>query len=87
MQALQRQAIGTHRMIARMQPGNTIMKVRRLAVALELRYAAVDMAIDSGGNLVFFEANHSGQWGYIEKETGHPITQSIAEELVSRAQA
>jgi glutathione synthase/RimK-type ligase-like ATP-grasp enzyme len=64
---------------------DTIGKVRKLVAALDLRYAAIDMAIDSGGNLVFFEANHSGQWGYVEKETGHPITQSIAEELVSHA--
>ena len=66
---------------------DTVAKVRKLVAALNLRYAAVDMAIDSAGNLVFFEANHSGQWGYVEKETGHPITQSIAEELVGHARA
>lgn len=64
---------------------DTASRVRSLVSALNLRYAAVDLAIDSDDRLVFFEVNHSGQWGYVEKETGLPISQSIAEELINHA--
>ena len=60
-------------------------QVRELAAALNLRYAAIDLALTRLGELFFFEANPSGQWSYVEAETGHPITQAISEELVCNA--
>ncbi|WP_185910661.1 MULTISPECIES: hypothetical protein [Xanthomonas translucens group] len=65
----------------------TISKIRQLTSAMNLRYAAIDMAIDRRGDLVFFEVNHSGQWGYVERETGIPVTQSIASKVVAYAKA
>ncbi len=65
----------------------TINKVHRLTNMMNLRYAAIDMAVDKFGDLIFFEVNHSGQWGYVEKETGIPVTQAIASKVVAYAKA
>lgn len=63
----------------------TTGKIRRMVEIMGLRYAAIDMAIDSSGDIFLFEVNPSGQWGYVEMETGLPIGEAIAEELVNHA--
>lgn len=47
-----------------------------------LRYAAFDFSVSPDGAWWFLEANPSGQWEWIEQETGVPITEAIADELV-----
>ena len=48
---------------------------------LGLIYAAIDMAIDSEGNHVFFEVNPGGQWLFIEIATDLPISDAMADSL------
>ncbi|MEU6380720.1 ATP-grasp ribosomal peptide maturase [Streptomyces sp. NPDC046909] len=47
----------------------------------ELAYGAFDFAEDADGTWWFLECNQSGQFGFVEVETGQPIARSIAEWL------
>ncbi|MEV0244520.1 ATP-grasp ribosomal peptide maturase [Streptomyces sp. NPDC050674] len=47
----------------------------------ELSYGAFDFVEDSDGTWWFLECNQSGQFGFVEVETGQPIARSIAEWL------
>ncbi|MFR9794907.1 ATP-grasp ribosomal peptide maturase [Streptomyces sp. MS06] len=51
----------------------------------ELAYGAFDFAEDSDGTWWFLECNQSGQFGFVEVETGQPIARSIARWLGSPA--
>ncbi|MBW8818815.1 MAG: hypothetical protein JF598_11425, partial [Streptomyces sp.] len=42
---------------------------------------AFDFAEDGDGTWWFLECNQSGQFGFVEVETGQPIARSIAEWL------
>ncbi|MFJ6080135.1 ATP-grasp ribosomal peptide maturase [Streptomyces sp. NPDC092369] len=46
-----------------------------------LSYGAFDFAEDSDGTWWFLECNQSGQFGFVEVETGQPIARTIAEWL------
>ncbi|MGW5639111.1 ATP-grasp ribosomal peptide maturase [Streptomyces sp. NPDC003832] len=46
-----------------------------------LAYGAFDFAEDTDGTWWFLECNQSGQFGFIEVETGQPISESIAQWL------
>lgn len=52
----------------------------------ELSYGAFDFAEDADGTWWFLECNQSGQFGFIEVETGQPIARTIAEWLSQPAQ-
>ncbi|MER6205535.1 ATP-grasp ribosomal peptide maturase [Streptomyces sp. NPDC001073] len=47
----------------------------------ELAYGAFDFAEDADGTWWFLECNQSGQFGFVEAETGQPIARTIAEWL------
>ena len=47
----------------------------------ELAYGAFDFAEDGDGTWWFLECNQSGQFGFVEAETGQPIARTIAEWL------
>lgn len=47
-----------------------------------LIYAALDFIITPKNEYVFLEINPSGQWGWIEKETGYPITNTLVDCLM-----
>lgn len=49
--------------------------------AFGLVYAAFDFAIDSTGEWVFLEANTAGQYGFLEMNTGVPISDALADVL------
>ena len=49
---------------------------------LGLAYGAFDFILDKNDEVLFLEVNPSGQWGWIEHETGLPITRAIAELLI-----
>ncbi|MEV0638285.1 ATP-grasp ribosomal peptide maturase [Streptomyces sp. NPDC050619] len=60
----------------------------RLATAIqayvrdaELAYGAFDFAEDADGTWWFLECNQSGQFGFVEVDTGQPIALSVAEWL------
>ncbi len=48
-----------------------------------LRFGAFDFGVTSKGELVFFECNPSGQWGWIEARTEMPITAALVTLLLN----
>lgn len=63
-------------------PDDVAAGVRSYLERFGLRYAAFDFSVTPDGAWWFLEANPSGQWEWIEEETGVPITDAIADELV-----
>lgn len=53
--------------------------------AFGLVFGAFDFSVTSDGRWWFLECNPAGQWGWIAKETGLPIAEVIAAELVRAA--
>ncbi|MFJ8790719.1 ATP-grasp ribosomal peptide maturase [Streptomyces sp. NPDC102462] len=49
----------------------------------ELAYGAFDFAEDADGIWWFLECNQSGQFGFVEMDTGQPIARAIAQWLAS----
>jgi glutathione synthase/RimK-type ligase-like ATP-grasp enzyme len=45
---------------------------------LGLVYSSMDLIRQPNGDLVFLEANPSGQWTFLEAQTGFPITEAMA---------
>src|SRR5699024_8018709 len=52
-------------------------------VTLQLCYAAFDFVVTPDGQWVFLECNPGGQFGWIEDETGLPITETLGDVLAS----
>lgn len=61
--------------------------VRTYMREAELAYGAFDFAEDRDGTWWFLECNQSGQFGFVEADTGQPIAQAIAEWLSLPASA
>lgn len=59
--------------------------VRAYMGKAELAYGAFDFVEDADGTWWFLECNQSGQFGFIEVDTGQPISLSIAEWLARPA--
>jgi glutathione synthase/RimK-type ligase-like ATP-grasp enzyme len=55
----------------------------RLVEQLELCYGAIDMILTPDGRYVFLEINPSGQYLWIEQETGLPISAAICDFLMT----
>jgi glutathione synthase/RimK-type ligase-like ATP-grasp enzyme len=55
--------------------------VRTYLREAELSYGAFDFAEDADGTWWFLECNQSGQFGFVEVDTGQPIARTIAEWL------
>jgi glutathione synthase/RimK-type ligase-like ATP-grasp enzyme len=47
-----------------------------------LQFGAIDMILDNSGKYYFLEINPNGQWGWIEKRTGHKLTEALADLLI-----
>ncbi|WP_112468847.1 ATP-grasp ribosomal peptide maturase [Streptomyces triticisoli] len=62
-------------------PPRVAAAVRTYLREAELVYGAFDFAEDADGTWWFLECNQSGQFGFIEVETGQPIARTIAEWL------
>ena len=54
----------------------------RLVEACGLTYGALDFVVSPEGERIFLEINPSGQWGWIERALGLPITDSILDALL-----
>lgn len=65
-------------------PASVASRLRALVGALGLSYAAIDLRRRDDGAHVFLEANPSGQWLFVERRTGLPITEAIAALLAGR---
>ncbi|WP_405558328.1 ATP-grasp ribosomal peptide maturase [Streptomyces sp. NBC_01171] len=59
-------------------PPRVAVSVRRYLKAAELAYGAFDFAEDADGTWWFLECNQSGQFGFVELDTGQPIAETIA---------
>lgn len=62
-------------------PSEVEKGLRRYMACLGLIYAAVDFAIDTDGRWCFLESNSSGQYGWLEVQTGAPITTALTDLL------
>ncbi|WAX76475.1 ATP-grasp ribosomal peptide maturase [Streptomyces sp. KMM 9044] len=62
-------------------PPRVADSVRAYLRKAELTYGAFDFAEDADGTWWFLECNQSGQFGFVEVETGQPIARTVAEWL------
>jgi glutathione synthase/RimK-type ligase-like ATP-grasp enzyme len=49
-----------------------------------LEFGCIDMILTPDGEYVFLEINPSGQWLWVQKKTGLPIAEAIADLLITR---
>ncbi len=47
-------------------------------------FGALDFAVDDAGSWWFYEINPNGQWFWIERQTGLPISAALAKLLEGR---
>jgi hypothetical protein len=64
-------------------PAAVVNKILRLQQVLGLRYSAIDLALTSDGEYVFFEVNTGGQFLFAEIHGGQQIASALAGALVS----
>ncbi len=62
-------------------PAEIEQKLHVFMKRCHLSFGAVDMILTPEGEYIFLEVNPSGQFGWIEKLTGLPISKAIAETL------
>jgi glutathione synthase/RimK-type ligase-like ATP-grasp enzyme len=86
-----RMALGEAQVAAIELPGDVRERLLALMRALGLTYGAVDMRRTDDGQYLFLEVNPAGQWLFVERLTGLPISQAVTDELArldhSRARA
>jgi len=56
----------------------------RLVESMGLVTGALDFLIDSDNKFLFLEINPAGEWGWLERDLGFPISDAIADELLRR---
>ncbi len=59
-------------------PGRIAVAVREYVALASLAYAAFDFAEDEDGVWWFLECNQGGQFGFVELETGQPVSEAVA---------
>lgn len=64
-------------------PAGVSLKIHNFMNRCGLAFGAIDMIVTPDGKYVFLEVNQSGQFGWIEELTKLPISESIAEALVT----
>jgi hypothetical protein len=62
-------------------PTDVVDGVRQLMAAMDLVYGALDFVVGPNGAWTFLEINAGGQFGFIEDETGAPLTAQLADLL------
>lgn len=62
-------------------PPEVCQAIRRLVRIMGVRFAALDLGLTAAGDIIFFEANVTGNWLWIEQEAGLPITEAIVQAL------
>lgn len=58
-------------------PANITELCINLVKRLNLKFGAIDLALDLNGGYVFFEINPNGQWGWIEKALEYNISGAL----------
>lgn len=66
-------------------PDDQKERCRDYLEAYGLRYGAFDFIEDSDGKITFLECNPNGQYGWLEAQLGLPISQALANELITIA--
>jgi hypothetical protein len=66
-------------------PDDVRVAVSALLARLDLPFGAFDFVVTPECQWVFLEVNPNGQWGWIEDQTGLPITIAIADHLTAGA--
>jgi glutathione synthase/RimK-type ligase-like ATP-grasp enzyme len=51
----------------------------KIVNSLRLRYGAIDFVVDKRSRLIFLEINPTGDWYWIERQTGLPITEAMVD--------
>lgn len=64
-------------------PDAVAARLLALTARLGLVYGAVDMRQTPEGDYVFLEINPAGQWLFVEYRTGQPISEALADALIS----
>jgi len=64
-------------------PSDIKEKCIRLTKMLGLKYSAMDFIYDPDGNYWFLEVNPNGLWMWIEQLSGLPISEAIADLLIT----
>ncbi len=64
-------------------PQATVERIQSLMAALDLVYGAIDLIRTPDGAYVFLEVNPSGEWGMLERDIGVPISDALAEALLT----
>jgi glutathione synthase/RimK-type ligase-like ATP-grasp enzyme len=62
-------------------PTAIVTGVRKLMAELDLVYGALDFVVGPEGEWTFLELNAGGQYGWVEEETGAPLTDQLADLL------
>lgn len=63
-------------------PDNVAASLERLLADLGLQYGCIDMRQQPDGEYTFFEVNPSGQFLFVEIDTGQPLVRALAELLM-----
>lgn len=67
-------------------PAHIERKCLKLMDALGLVFGAIDLILATNGKYYFLEINPNGQWGWIEKRTGHKLTEALTNLLINRGE-
>jgi glutathione synthase/RimK-type ligase-like ATP-grasp enzyme len=59
----------------------------KITKMLNLTFSAIDLILTPSGDYVFLELNPNGQWGWIQKLTGLPISEELAVVLLNPSRA
>jgi glutathione synthase/RimK-type ligase-like ATP-grasp enzyme len=78
-----RAEVGEARWVEADLPESTAAAARRLMDALGLTTGAFDFIRTPDGDDVFLEVNPSGEWGMLERDLGLPISEALAELLLT----
>lgn len=62
-------------------PEHVATGIHTLMRSLGLFFSALDFVLTEDGEYVFLEVNPNGQWGWIENQTGQPISRALATAL------
>jgi len=65
-------------------PQQVVERIQNLMARLDLLFGAIDLIRTPEGTHVFLEVNPAGEWGMLERDLGCPISDTIAEALLTR---
>lgn len=64
-------------------PASVLTGIHAFMAVFDLRFGAFDFSVDTAGEWHFLECNTSGNFGWIEEATGHPISETLADLLAN----